>query len=249
MTATKKFEHVRQHSKFHDFLSGRGRWVNHAPHGQTTRGEDFLIKSEFGSVESAVVVNPDGSPNYDRPVYREAPTVNIVAYGDHADDRIRMAVITQQRPHADDPEHPGNDHAPVMFGQIPMGFMDRIIGKDSLERLETGKDCAKREVAEETGVGTIIKIEQPPYPYMYPNPTFCATWSDVFWVKVDLNSVEQNKFDRTELIYSAEYIPVPELLRRIREGKDVTGALYRMGLSLGDLMLFFACYPQYFTPE
>ena len=81
----------------------------------------------------------------------------IVVWGWDENDEARFAVIRQPRPHADDPENPGNNHPPVVFGQIPMGFLKKITG----ESIENG---AVREVGEETGVSVILNIERPKYP-------------------------------------------------------------------------------------
>lgn len=249
MTATRTFKQVEGHPKFAAFAAHPARWTHTGPDGIPTTAKDFRIEGAFGSVESAVVVAQNGEPAFDRPLYREIPNVNIVAFGRDLEGKIRMGIIRQPRPHADDPEQPGNDHDPVVFGQIPMGFLEKLIGKDLEPRLETGEAGAKREVQEETGAAVVCDIKQPAYPFMFPNPTFCATWSDVWFVEVDLASIERLKHDRHEPIFSAEYVTVPELLRRIREGKDERGAVYRMGISLADLMLFFATYPHFFCAE
>lgn len=207
----------------------------------TGEGGDWCVISRFGEVHTAVVLDTAGQPVFDRPAYREAPNVNIIAWGRRKrlfrKDDVRVAVIRQPRPHADDPERPGNDHPPVVFGQIPMGFMEKILG-------ENGLDAAKRETGEETGATAVIRVTQPKYPWHNPNPTFVPTWSDLYFVEVDLDKVEALKADRNEPIYSAEYISVRELLRRIREGKDERGAVYRMCTANSLWMIFFATYPE-----
>lgn len=246
MTATRSFRDVQNHPDFRAFVAARDRWVHVGPEGVASKGGDYRVESRFGSVESAVVIGPDGKLAFDRPLYREAANVNIVAYGLDANGKIRIAIIRQPRPHADDPEQPGNEHPPVVFGQIPAGFLERVIGKDSVERLETVEVGATRETSEETGATAVVRITRPAYPFVFPAPTFCATWSDLLFVEVDLERIEALKPDRTEPIFSAEYLLVPELLRRIREGKDETGAVYRAGVYLGDLMVFFATHPEWF---
>lgn len=227
MTATKRLEDISQ-----EFKPG---WE------LKIEGRDWRADSRFGSVHTAVVVDKDGKPVFDRPAYREAPNVNIIAFGRKKrwfrKDEVRVAVIRQPRPHADDPEQQGDDHPPVVFGQIPMGFLEKVLG-------ETPEQAARREVGEETGASAVINVTRPKYPWHNPNPTFVATWSDLYFVEVDLDKIEKLKFDRNEPIYSAEYIPIPELLRRIREGKDEEGAVYRMCTANSLWMIFFATHPE-----
>lgn len=244
MSATKKFAEVSRRESFVAFVKGRGRWTLVAPDGSETRGRDWECVSEFGLVSSAVVVDANGDPLFDRPVYREAPNVNIVAWGRDASGTVKVGVIRQPRPHADDPEKPGDGHPPMVFGQIPMGFLEKIIGKDMIARYESVERGAAREVAEETGAGVVRSIERPATPWHNPNPAFVATWSDLLFVEVDLEKVEALKADRSEPIFSAEYVPIPELLRRIRDGKDEQGAVYRMCTANSAWMVFFACHPE-----
>jgi hypothetical protein len=240
MTATRTFKEVKDHPLFPRFSKGDGRWHHTGPDGTVTPCGDFRSESSrFGSVEYAVVVDDTGAPVFDRPMYRETPNVHIVAYGRDSEGAVRIAIIRQPRPHADDPSvQKGQKHDPVVFGQVQMGFLEKLIGKDLIPRQEKSDAGAVRETLEETGALAVIKAYQPEWPYMFPNPTFCATWSDVWFLEIDLSVVEQVKHDRNEPIFSAEFITVPELLKRIREGKDEQGALYRMGISLADLMLF-----------
>lgn len=202
---------------------------------------DWRVESNFGSVHTAVVLDKDGRPVFDRPAYREAPNVNIVAWGRtkrwFGRDSVRIAVIRQPRPHADDPENPGDDHAPVVFGQLPMGFLERVLG-------ESGDAAARRETTEETGASAIIQVTRPKYPLHNPNPTFVATWSDLYFVEVDLKKIDKLKSMRSEPIYSAEYVSAAELIRHIREGKDEKDAVYRMCTANSLWMIFFATYPE-----
>lgn len=213
MTATKRL------SACPSYKAGWELVVN----GQTMPADtEWEARSPFGGVRTAVVVDKDGKPLFDRPGYIEAPNVNIIAWGKDSAGEVRVAVIRQPRPHADDPEQPSvHEHRPVVFGQIPMGFLEKVLG-------EKFEDAAKREAGEETGAGVVIGVKQPKYPWHNPNPTFVFTWSDLYFVEVDLAKVEALRFDRNEPIYSAEYVTVRELLRRIREGKDEKGAVYRM---------------------
>ncbi len=199
---------------------------------------DWKAESQFGSVESAVVVDDNGKPVFDRPLYREAPNVNcIVVWGWDENDEARFAVIRQPRPHADDPENPGNNHPPVVFGQIPMGFLKKITG----ESIENG---AVREVGEETGVSVILNIERPKYPWHNPNPTFVASWSDLVFLEVDLKKINELKSTRNEPIYSAEFITLSELMKRTANGKDEEGTVYRMCTANSIWWIFFCSHPE-----
>lgn len=230
MAATKRLGEVS------NFKPGWQLTVN----GREVEGE-WQAESPFGSVQTAVIVDSDGKPVFDRPLYREAPNVNVVAWGRakrlFRRETVRVAVIRQPRPHADDPENPGDGHRPVVFGQLPMGFIEKIIGEDP-ER------AARRETSEETGASAILNVTQPRCPWHNPNPTFVATWSDLYFIEVDLDAIGKLKSTRSEPIYSAEYIPVTELIHRIREGKDEAGAFYRMCTANSLWMIFFATYPE-----
>jgi 8-oxo-dGTP pyrophosphatase MutT (NUDIX family) len=247
MSALLRYADVLGHAGFSAFKEGKARWMLKTADGTVSICEDWECVSPFGSVRSAVVVNADGSPSFDRPVYYEAPNVNIVAWGRDKSGVTKIAIIRQPRPHADDPRQPGVDgHAPVVFGQIPMGFKERVFGKDMTERYEASVDAARRETTEETGASVILSILVPDVPWHNPNPTFVATWSDLLFVEVDLAMVEELKKDRNEPIFSAEFIPVRTLLLRISNGVDGEGALYRSATSNSAWMIFFATYPELF---
>ncbi|MFH1364119.1 MAG: NUDIX domain-containing protein [Candidatus Aenigmatarchaeota archaeon] len=225
-----------------DFFGHENRWMTtvNQPGGLTNV---FIpqchveIRSPFGSVETAVVVDDDGKPVFDRPLYRESPNVNCIAWG-VKDWIVYMAVIRQPRPHADNPLAPGVENEPIVFGQIPMGFLKNITGQDlKLERVEAG---AVREIDEETGAGVVLEIARPSYPYHNPNPAFVATWSELVFVKVDVDRVGQLKKDHTEPIYSAEYIPFSRLRQRLLSGVDDEGAVYRMCTSNSLWLIFLA---------
>ncbi|MDO8566240.1 MAG: NUDIX domain-containing protein [Candidatus Moranbacteria bacterium] len=211
--------------------------------GMSVEGE-WKIISPFGSVETAVVLHADGSPNFDRPAYREAPHVNCVVWGRDKDGVAKFAVIRQPRPHADDPEQSGNDHQSVVFGQTPMGFLEKIIGKDLIPRLEDVEHAAEREALEEAGARVVLNVERPPYPWHNPNPTFVATWADIVFIEVDLAKIAELKPDRSEPIFSAEYVTVGELRHRIAAGKDEAGAVYRGCTSNSVWLIFFALHPE-----
>jgi ADP-ribose pyrophosphatase YjhB (NUDIX family) len=233
MTATKKLSSTNHNPNWTLFVQGvevKGEW---------------RVVSPFGSVETAVVVSQNGEPSFDRPTYRETPHVNCVVWGRDVDGVAKFAVLRQPRPHADDPERPGDEHPPVVFGQVPMGFLDRVIGRDQLLRYENVEQGASRESAEEAGVRLVVNIERPNYPLQNPNPTFVATWADIVFVEVDLKTIGEMKADSTEPILSAEYVTATELFRRIAMGKDEEGAVYRGCTSNSVWMIFFATHPEF----
>ncbi len=238
MTATKKFNELKKVSK--EFSKHPRRWK------LSVTDQDWKAESPFGSVESAIVVDKKGDPVFDRPIYREAPNVNCVVWGRDKEDVIRLAVIRQPRPHSDDPENSGNNHTPVMFGQIVMGFLERIIGKDFVTKYESVEKGASRETFEESGASVVLGIERPNYPWHNPNPTFVATWSDLLFVEVDLEKIQDLQEDRNEPIFSAEYITAQELRQRVVEGKDEKGAVYRMCTANSAWFIFFCCHPEFF---
>lgn len=219
--------------------------VNHTPgwtllvDGRPVDGDWEVTSERFGSVESAVVVDENGAPVFDRPLYREAQNVNLVVFGRTADENVRIAVIRQPRPHSDNPlDRESNDHDPVVFGQVPMGFAEKIIG-ESLD------DTAIRETGEETGATVVKRVMRPKMPFHNPNPTFVATWSDLLFVEVDIERIEALKSSRNEPIFSAEFISAEELISRIAAGTDETGAYYRMATANSTLLIFFATFPSF----
>lgn len=170
-------------------------------------------ESRFGKVEQRVQLKADGAPDFDRMVYSEAPNVNAVVWGYDKDGNIRIAVTVQARPFADNTDGTPAD-PPIIFGQpCVMGF--------NLERV-AGADAAVREASEEAGTESAVVGKPISLGYHNPNPTFCATWSELYSIQVDLSKVT-TQTDRSELIYRAEYVPVAELLQRISLGvhKDV----------------------------
>ena len=120
-----------------------------------------------------------------------------------------------------------------------MGFKEKLLGKDQLKAYESSKDAAERETAEETGATVIKDISQPEFPYHNPNPTFVGTWSDLVFVEVDLEKVEELKADRNELIFKAEYVPLKEVWKEIRAGKTDRG-ITRMCTSNSALLIYLS---------
>lgn len=207
-------------------------------------GVDWEATSRFGGVRSAVVTKPDGTPDFDRPRYDEAPSVYVVAWGRDSKTReIKVAMISQARPHADNVFDQQSSES-MVFEQIPMGFLDRVIGKDQIERLESRSEGAKRETGEETGATAIKDIAYPEFPEHYPNPTFVGTSSTVVFVEVDLEKINAFKIDRKEQIFNAEYIPLNELMRDIRDGKTERGYA-RMCTSNSAILIFLSGLKQY----
>lgn len=248
MSATKVYSAITESSHYETFRASEKRWrlVVGGGAGPIIPCTDWMCMSPFGSVEGAVVVDAEGKPAFDRPLYREAPSVNVVAYGIDSDGVAKFAVVSQPRPHADDPEQPGsNDHDPVVFGQIVMGFLAKVIGKDLVDAYESVKAGAAREIAEESGAQVILDIERPAYPWHNPNPTFVATWSDLVFVKVDLGAIGKFRSTRGEPIFNAEFIPASELMRRVRDGKH-ENAVYRMCTANSAWFIFFCTHPELF---
>ena len=75
-----------------------------------------------------------------------------------------------------------------------------------------------------------------------PNPTFCATWSQLLEIQVDLDLVT-SQVDSSELIYKAEYLPVSEVYRRIALG-EFEGVNYRSATANNALMVWLARHPE-----
>ena len=227
-----------------DFFEGRPQnWILRIKKADGTieelAGVDWEAISPFGAVRSAVVTDDEGKPIFDRPRYEEAPNVNIVAWGRDKNTRqVRVALISQPRPYADDPTNSGNTEQ-LTFAQIPMGFKDRIIGKDQLEAFESSKDAALRETSEETGATVVKDIFQPEFPYHNPNPTCVGTWSDLVFVEVDLEKIEELKADRNEPIFKAEYVPLKQVWQEIKAGKTDRG-ITRMCTSNSALLVYLS---------
>lgn len=206
---------------------------------------DWEAVSRFGAVRSAVVTKPDGTPDFDRPRYDEAPSVNIVAWGkDSKTGEIRVAMISQARPHADN-AFDKQSSEDVVFEQIPMGFLGRVIGEDQLQKFEESAKATERELLEETGKKVAIKdISYPEYPYNYPSPTFSGTSAHLVFVEVDLEKIQEMEIDRSEQIFKAEYIPLNQLMKDIKDGKTERGYA-RMCMSNSAILIFLSGLKQY----
>lgn len=230
-----------------DFFKNRPEWANwklRVRHLDGTIEEmpsetDWEAVSRFGSFRSAVITDKEGKPSFDRPRADESPSVNVVAYGkDKKTGELRIAMISQPRPHADNDFEPGNKED-MIFEQIPMGFLEKIIGKDPVEKIESVKEGAKREASEETGASAVLDVSSPEYSKHYPNPTFVGTSTDVVFVEVDLEKIGKLKIDKNEPIYKADYIPLSQLIDDIRAGKTERGYA-RMCTSNSAILIFLS---------
>jgi 8-oxo-dGTP pyrophosphatase MutT (NUDIX family) len=207
-------------------------------------GTDWkAVSRRFGMVESAVETDSNGNPQNERPRYWEADNVNIVAHGlDKKTGQVKIAMLVEERPRALHPKNHELDGS-LRFGQVPMGFLGKIFGKEAAHILESAEEGAIRELGEETGIKGVRSMFRPLFPYHNPSPSFVATWSMLFFFEVDLDKIEEQKLDHDEKIFKAEFLPIPELLRRIKQGQIEDGTIYRAGTSLSILMIFFSTFP------
>ncbi len=206
-------------------------------------GVNWEVVSRFGRVSSVVVVDDAGNPQFDRPRYEEAPNVNVIAWGTDETGAIKIGFISQPRPHADNRLDP-KDTEDVVFQSAPVGFIDKIIGKDQMEAFEHPGAAAAREVAEETGATVVKSIAYPQIPFHYPNPTFVGTTSDIVFVEVDLKKIEELKKDHTEPIFTAEYRPIQQVLQDLQNGQSELG-LMRMATTNSALLIFLSTIPEF----
>lgn len=200
------------------------------------------IHSRFGFAEVRVQTKPDGTPDFDRVVYGEAPNINAVVWGIDSDGVYRVAVVIQLRPFAD---HPAGWNESVTFGQpCVMGFLDRIVGRKLAEVFESSLTGATREALEEAGAREILSIKE--MGGHNPNPTFCATWSELLDIQVDLAKVEE-RTDKDELIYKAEYMPVKKVLDLIGRGGLLPadgGVSYRSATANDAFLVWLSRHPE-----
>lgn len=212
-----------------DFLATRGEnaWVPD-PDGWG------ITSPRFGSMRVRVQTNPDGSPAFERGAYREAANINGVAAGKAADG-WRVLVVFQERPFSDLPSGEPAD-PPIVFGQpAVMAFNE--------SGAETVIAAALRELLEEGGVppealiGEIVEMG-----HHNPNPTFCASWSSLFEVEVDLTQVRLPT-DTEERITGTAWLPVREILSRIAAG-ELNGINYRSATANDTLMVWLARHPE-----
>lgn len=206
--------------------------------------ENRRISSRFGFAEVRVQLTPDGSLDFDRVVYGEAPNINAVVYGVR-DGTYYVAVVIQARPFADLPVSTPKNFAPadppIVFGQpCVMGFLEKIVGAELSTAFESADGAAVREALEEAGAYGILSVEA--MGHHNPNPTFCATWSQLLEIQVDVDTVAA-QVDSSELIYKAEYLPVAEVNRRIAVGEH-EGVCYRSAAANAAFMVWLARHPE-----
>jgi hypothetical protein len=230
-----------------EFFQNRPEWANwtlrvrhlNGRIEEMPPGTDWEAVSRFGSFRSAVITDNEGKPAFDKPRADEAPNVNIVAYGrDKKTGELKIAMISQARPHADNTLEPDNKED-MVFEQIPMGYLDKVIGKDQIERFESVHEGAQRETTEETGATAIKDISHPEFPEHYPNPTFVGTSSNLVFVEVDLDQIDKMKMDRNEPIFKADYISLQELIQDLKDGKTERGYA-RMATSNSAILVFLS---------
>ncbi|MBI4709174.1 MAG: hypothetical protein HY764_03165 [Candidatus Portnoybacteria bacterium] len=208
-------------------------------------GIDYRIESQFGHVVNVVQTDENGNPLFDHPVYHEAPGTIVVAWGRDifVEGHIRIAVVAEERPHVTVPEDQKTiPSEPIKFFHLPMGFS---------EKLENEKKTGVRELKHETGTlrDAIIKIEKPDCPFLNGSPALLSSWNDIVFIEVDLDKIKELKAlkEKAEPIVKAEYMPIKELMSLIMWGGqmwDDGDILFRDGLSLAALMIFFATKPQ-----
>ena len=193
-------------------------------------GADWEATSAFGTVKSRVMVDPQGSPLFDRPVYAEAAGAEIVVWGYDEHRNVRIALLSIERQVPLDSENP-ESNAAVYFAEIPMGFRDDA---------ESGEEAAAREAKEETGATVVLQVTQPVCPFLNQDPTIFETSPQVFFVEVDLNQVSASRQDPGERILQVNWLTIPELWAAILQGKLEDGSFLRAGNTLGALLMFLA---------
>ncbi len=200
------------------------------------------IESRWGKVMVQVQLKENGGLDFDRAVYYEPPNINAVVYGFEGDGTCKVGITIQERPFANEPpdaDYPYGVPAnpPIKFAQPVMGFLRKIVGEKAADIFESKEGGATREAFEEVGVQEIIEVK--PFGEHYPNPTFCATTSQLVEIKVDLKKIAEGKFDKEELIYKVEYISLKELFSRI--GKKVyDGVNYNAAVANNTFFMWLA---------
>ena len=186
-------------------------------------------ESRFGFAEHRVQLDAEGKPAFDRVVYGEAPNINAVVWG-RRDGQIYIGRTVQSRPFAD--RHDGLPADP------PITFVQPCVMGFNLEKV-AGTETALREASEEAGTGNaVLSIKQ--MRFHNPNPTFCATWSELFEIEVDLDKIEEAS-DRKELIYKAEFVPLSQAIVDIACGWD-DGVSYRSATANDALFVWLATH-------
>jgi hypothetical protein len=217
--------------KWKDFVENPNRWILKVGGKKFPPGTDFSFKSRFGEVRSAVVMNDDGTPAFDRPEYVEAPFMQVVTWGKGSDGHYYYGMVDQERPHADQPgEHEIDGHKPVRFFHVIMGFNE----KAATGKFESTEQAAKREG---------VEVYKPGH---NPSPSFTPTWGGVAAIEVDLEKLEKPVPDPQEPINGVYFIEGSKLLDIIKKGQSATGAYTGVCTSLSALLLHWAHHPEQF---
>lgn len=195
------------------------------------------LQSPFHTIEPGVILGKDGNVMYDRPVVHEKPSVMVVVWGYDDEGDVRLGLIRQGRPPADDPNDSTNPNGVVVFAQVVMGYYS-----DG----DTLKEAALRERLEESGKCTVLGFEELDFPKWNIEPNTWATYHTVAFVQVDLSTVDLAHHVGDEFIKGTVYLKVKDVLRYITVGRDETDAIYRGGSTLAPLMMFFAKHPEHF---
>jgi 8-oxo-dGTP pyrophosphatase MutT (NUDIX family) len=194
------------------------------------------LGSKWGAHEVRVAVHPDGTPDFDRVIYSEAPGMCAVLYGRDRDGGYHIGIIEEARPFADNLDGTPAD-PPLRFGQpAVMGVLDRIIGSGGASALESAEDGAVREAMEEAGITGVLGVRR--LGYQNPNAAICATWDHLLEIEVDLDQVGTTT-GREARIHQAHYLPVREVLHRIALG-DHDGVNYRAAVPGNAFLVWLA---------
>ncbi len=214
---------------------------------EASASPDMVLRNPYRIASRRVVITADGKPSYDLVVLTENPGAIAVVWARDEQGSIKIGLIRQKRPVADQIGKPGiDDHPPVVFPEPPMGDLRKIVGDAQAaayqESMEAG---AVREMGEEMGDLVVKKVTRPPYPEQNCNPAVFTNADGIVFVEVDLNVLSQRKnVDKKEMIDSMDFVSIQTLMLRVAFGLDQAGALYRSGISLGAWLIFISCVDQ-----
>lgn len=244
MSATVSYAKAREllsADEWTSFIQNPNRWRIEVDGQQLPPGTDFAIRSKFGAVMSAVVLQPNGA-SFDRPLYVEAPFGQHVLWYKADNGRIYFGLVEQPRPHADDPEHPGADgHVPIRCLNVVMGFDE----KTATGKFETPEEAARRETGQEAGTASAIIGSTEFLGVHNPSPSFTKQWGNVTSTQVDLKRLEKPIPDPDEPINGVYFIEAGELLKMIAGGTSEAGAYLNTCTSLSALLVHFAHHPDH----
>lgn len=191
-------------------------------------GADFVIESPtFGRVVSTVY-SEGGHPVYDTIKADVAKNVDVVAYSVSKKGKLRILLVSEQRPLADDP-YSEDLKVPVFWG-IPGGFINKG---------ESVVDAAKRETEEETGA-EVLGFYFPKTPKHNFRPAFAGTWDDIVFIRVSPKIVGKIRQNDGEQIYKAKLIDFKKALKQIKKGKTKYG--YTRNATSNSAILIFEQY-------